>query len=81
MRDDFEISIPELDLAVETAMGVGAVGSRMTGGGFGGAAIAVINKAKLAELERSVVSAFEAAGYLEPRVFAVSPSQGARKEA
>lgn len=81
MRDDFEISIPELDLAVETAMGVGAVGSRMTGGGFGGAAIAVIHKAKLKVLEDAVTAAFAAAGYAEPRVFAVSPSQGARKEA
>jgi galactokinase len=81
MRDDFEISIPELDLAVETAMATGAVGSRMTGGGFGGAAIAIINKAKLAELDENVKSAFESAGFAEPRVFAVSPSQGARKEA
>ena len=81
MRDDFEISIPELDLAVETAMKVGAVGSRMTGGGFGGAAIAVIHKAKLGVLEEAVVAAFEAAGYAEPRVFAVTPSQGARREA
>jgi galactokinase len=81
MRDDFEISIPELDLAVATAMQVGAVGSRMTGGGFGGAAIAVIHKAKLKDLEVAVVDAFAARGYLEPRVFAVSPSQGARREA
>jgi galactokinase len=80
MRDDFEISIPELDLAVETAMATGAVGSRMTGGGFGGAAIAVISKAKLGELDQNVKSAFEAASFSEPRVFAVSPSQGARKE-
>jgi galactokinase len=81
MRDDFEISIPELDLAVTTAMEVGAVGSRMTGGGFGGAAIAVIHKAKLKVLEDAVIAAFASAGYAEPRVFSVSPSQGARKEA
>ena len=81
MRDDFEISIPELDLAVKTAMAVGAVGSRMTGGGFGGAAIAVIHKAKLKVLEDAVTAAFAADGYAEPRVFAVTPSQGARKEA
>ena len=81
MRDDFEISIPELDLAVTTAMEVGAIGSRMTGGGFGGAAIAVIHKAKLKVLEDAVTAAFASAGYAEPRVFSVSPSQGARKEA
>jgi galactokinase len=81
MRDDFEISIPELDLAVETAMQTGAVGSRMTGGGFGGAAIAIISEAKLAELEQNVKQAFAKAGYATPRVFAVLPSQGARREA
>ena len=81
MRDDFEISIPELDLAVEIAMQTGAVGSRMTGGGFGGAAIAIISETKLAELEQKVKQAFAEAGFAEPRVFAVLPSQGARREA
>ena len=81
MRDDFEISIPELDLAVQTAMETGAIGSRMTGGGFGGAAIAVISETKLLELEQNVNRAFAAAGFAEPRVFAVLPSQGARREA
>jgi galactokinase len=81
MRDDFEISIAELDVAVETAMQVGAIGSRMTGGGFGGAAIAIIHKNKLAELEAKVTEVFAERGFLAPRVFAVTPSQGARKEA
>ena len=81
MRDDFEISIPELDLAVQTAMETGAIGSRMTGGGFGGAAIAVISETKLLELEQNANRAFAAAGFAEPRVFAVLPSQGARREA
>lgn len=81
MRDDFEISIPELDLAVETAMAIGAVGSRMTGGGFGGAAIAVIAQSKLDALGDAVTAAFKAAGFEEPRVFSVTPSQGARREA
>lgn len=80
MRDDFEISIPELDLAVQTAMDSGAVGSRMTGGGFGGAAIAIISEAKLGDLEQGVNQAFAAAGFAQPRVFAVLPSQGARRE-
>ena len=81
MRDDFEISITELDVAVETAMAVGAVGSRMTGGGFGGAAIAIIHKDKLKELESRVLEVFAERGFGTPRVFAVTPSQGARKEA
>ena len=80
MRDDFEISITELDVAVETAMEVGAVGSRMTGGGFGGAAIAIIHKDKLKQLEAKVLEVFAERGFGAPRVFAVNPSQGARKE-
>jgi galactokinase len=80
MRDDFEISVPELDLAVETAMTVGAIGSRMTGGGFGGAAIALISESKLGELEIACKKAFAANDYAEPNIFAVVPSEGARKD-
>lgn len=80
MAHDFEISIDELDLAVEVAMQTGAVGARMTGGGFGGAAIAVINKDLLGTLETNCKAAFAAKGYLEPKVFAVIPSEGAKRE-
>lgn len=80
MAHDFEISIEELDLAVEVAMKTGAIGSRMTGGGFGGAAIAVIDKALLSTLEINCKAAFSAKGYLEPKVFAVVPSEGAKRE-
>lgn len=80
MRDDFEISVDELDLAVETAMATGAIGSRMTGGGFGGAAIAVIHKDKLAQLSANAKAAFAKAGFVEPNVFAVVPSGGAKRE-
>ncbi len=80
MAHDFEISIEELDLAVEVAMKTGAIGSRMTGGGFGGAAIAVIDKALLSTLEKNCQAAFSAKGYLEPKVFAVVPSEGAKRE-
>ncbi|MDG2496799.1 MAG: galactokinase [Aquiluna sp.] len=80
MRDDFEISIPELDLAVETAVRTGAIASRMTGGGFGGAAIALIASSKLLELQEAVARAFERADFGPARVFAVSASAGARRE-
>jgi galactokinase len=80
MRDDFEISIEELDTAVEVAMRVGAVGSRMTGGGFGGAALAVISEELLPELEAQITATFAAKGYGAPRVFAVTASAGARRE-
>lgn len=80
MRDDFEISIEELDTAVGVAMSVGAIGSRMTGGGFGGAAIAVIEESKLEALSNQCKKVFAEKGYAEPNIFSVSPSEGARKE-
>lgn len=80
MRDDFEISIDELDTAVEVAVETGAVGSRMTGGGFGGAAIAIIKKELLGQLEKNCKAAFSSRGYVEPRVFSVEPSAGAKRD-
>jgi len=80
MRDDFEISIDELDCAVETAMQVGAVGARMTGGGFGGAAIALIHSSKVAELKSAVSEAFETRGFAKPELFIVKADSGARRE-
>ena len=80
MRDDFEISIEELDCAVETAMGIGAVGARMTGGGFGGAAIALIHSSKVAELKTAVSKSFEARGFAKPELFSVLADAGARRE-
>ena len=62
MRDDFEISVPELDLAVETAQGTGAIGARMTGGGFGGSAIALVIDALVPVVTREVVAAFAEQG-------------------
>ncbi|QAV71486.1 galactokinase [Salinibacterium sp. UTAS2018] len=79
MRDDFEISTPELDLAVETARDNGAIGARMTGGGFGGAAIALVPHALVPTVEAAVVAAFDNAGYGEPATFTVTPSQGAER--
>jgi galactokinase len=80
MRDDFEISIDELDCAVETAMGLGAVGARMTGGGFGGAAIALIHSSKVAELKTAVSKSFEARGFAKPELFSVLADAGAKRE-
>ena len=81
MRDDFEISCPELDLAVDTALGRGALGARMTGGGFGGSAIALIPAADEAAVGAAVVQAFADAGFRAPDIFAVSPAPGARRTA
>ncbi|HVX55902.1 galactokinase [Nocardioides sp.] len=80
MRDDFEISVPELDRAVESAMAAGAVGARMTGGGFGGSAIALVERAGVDAVTEQVLAAFARAGHEEPEIFAVQPSAGARRE-
>jgi galactokinase len=81
MRDDFEISVPELDLAVETAQAGGAVGARMTGGGFGGAAIALVADALVPEIAGAVEAAFAERGFREPAIFTVHAAQGARRDA
>ena len=81
MRDDFEISVPELDTAVETALAAGALGARMTGGGFGGAAIALIEKDAAETVSDTVRAAFAASGFLEPALFTVTPSPGAHRDA
>ncbi|MFF0909470.1 galactokinase [Microbacterium enclense] len=80
MRDDFEISVPELDLAVETALSSGALGARMTGGGFGGAAIALLDSDLVPAATEDVLAAFAAAGFRRPNVFTVTPSEGARRD-
>lgn len=79
MRDDFEISCPELDLAVDTARANGAIGARMTGGGFGGAAIALTPVAAEQAVRAAVVQAFAGAGFTAPDIFTVSPAAGARR--
>lgn len=80
MRDDFEISTPALDLAVESAVRGGAVASRMTGGGFGGAAIAIVEEEMVQSVMKTVEDAFVAKGLSAPHQFTVVPSQGARKD-
>src|SRR5690606_30659871 len=81
MRDDFEISVPELDTAVDAAVAAGAIGARMTGGGFGGAAIAVVESGSEERVTRAVTDAFAAAGFAAPRAFPVTASAGARRDA
>ncbi|SEJ62727.1 galactokinase [Demequina mangrovi] len=80
MRDDFEISCPELDLAVETALTQGAVGARMTGGGFGGAAIALVDAGRAEEVGAAVEAAFAESGFTAPIVFVVNPAAGAHRD-
>ncbi|MEU2727991.1 galactokinase [Streptomyces griseoviridis] len=77
LRDDFRISCPELDLVVDTALAGGALGARMTGGGFGGSAIVLAEASDVETLTKSIESAFATAGFTTPRVFEAVPSAGA----
>lgn len=80
LRDDYEVSCPELNCAVDTAISHGAIGARMVGGGFGGSAIALADQSKIAEIEDAIKVAFASAGFHAPRFFTSLPSDGARIE-
>ncbi|MFJ7048206.1 galactokinase [Streptomyces sp. JV178] len=79
LRDDFRISCPELDLVVDTAIASGALGARMTGGGFGGSAIVLVESADADTVTKAIQEAFAAADFTAPRVFVAVPSAGARR--
>ncbi|MCU1531326.1 MAG: galactokinase [Arthrobacter sp.] len=79
MRDDFEISCPELDLAVDAARTHGAIGARMTGGGFGGSAIALTPVRDEQQVRDAVLRAFAEAGFTRPDIFTVTPAAGAER--
>ena len=81
MRDDYEITTPALDLAVEAALSAGALGARMTGGGFGGSTITLIDARRVPALRAAIGDAFTAARLTPPRIATVTPSAGAYKEA
>ncbi|ARH91601.1 galactokinase [Streptomyces sp. MOE7] len=79
LRDDFKISCRELDLAVDTANAAGALGARMTGGGFGGSAIVLVEETAARTVGTAVTEAFAAAGHAVPRIFEAVPSAGAHR--
>jgi galactokinase len=78
LRDFFEISCPELNLAVDSALANKSLGGRMIGGGFGGSAIALFKVADISQAKRAIAVAFKEAGFTEPRFFTSLPSAGAR---
>ncbi len=80
IRDDFEVSCPELDTAVETLVDAGALGARMTGGGFGGSAIGLVPHNRLDAAIEAVERTFSDAGFAAPSCFVVSPSAGAQRD-
>jgi len=77
LRDDYTVSCPELDTAVEASLAAGALGSRMVGGGFGGSAIALIEAAKTSQTISAIEKAFADKKFKAPRFFTSLPSQGA----
>lgn len=78
LRDDFKVSCPELDLVVSAGVEAGALGARMTGGGFGGSAIVLVEESAAEKIAEAITAAFATAGHREPRVFTAVPSAGAR---
>ncbi len=79
MRDDFEITVPRVDATVEAALAAGALGSRMTGGGFGGCCLALVEADAVDEVSRAVEAAYAREGWDEPATFVAEPSDGARR--
>lgn len=79
LRDDFEVSCPELDAVVATALEHGALGARMTGGGFGGSAIALVRADAVDEVGAAVDAAFAAQGWAAPSHLLARAEDGARR--
>jgi len=80
LRDDFEISVPELDTAVSAALGAGALGARLTGGGFGGCVIALAPAERVAALSTAAAAAAGRAGHIAPTIWPAVPSVGAHRD-
>ena len=78
LREDYNVSCPELDVAVDAAIASGALGARMVGGGFGGSAIALLNREDIEKTKDRINKAFAINGFKAPRFFTSLPSEGAQ---
>lgn len=81
MRDDYEITVPEVDTAVEVALAAGAYGARMTGGGFGGCVLALVDADAADRVAHRVAAAFAERGFTEPTWFQAVAAGGAGRDA
>ena len=81
LRDDYEVSCAELDAVVEESMLAGALGARMTGGGFGGSAIALVEADQVDSVTAAIESRFAREGWDAPNCFAVTAGPAARRDA
>jgi galactokinase len=80
LRDDYEVSSRELDLMVELAHGVdGVYGARMTGGGFGGCTVNLVNVRDVEQFKQSVEKKYERITALKPEIYVCEPSDGAEE--
>ncbi|MFG3553262.1 galactokinase [Micromonospora sp. NPDC047557] len=79
MRDDFEITVPEIDTAVEAALSAGALGARMTGGGFGGCVLALVETDRVEAVAAAVTAAYAERGFTAPTTLPVLPAPGATR--
>ncbi|MER7888388.1 galactokinase [Micromonospora sp. NPDC094482] len=79
MRDDFEITVPEIDTAVEAALAAGALGARMTGGGFGGCVLALVEADAADAVAEAVTAAYAERGFQTPAHVTVLPAPGATR--
>jgi galactokinase len=80
LRDDYEVSSRELDLMVELAHGVdGVYGARMTGGGFGGCTVNLVNVRDVEQFKQSVQKKYERITALKPEIYVCEPSDGAEE--
>ncbi|WP_433329101.1 galactokinase [Spirillospora sp. CA-294931] len=79
LRDQFQISWPEADVAVEAAMRAGARGGRMVGGGFGGSVVVLVPEARVDGVQTAVATAYADRGWADPVFISAEPAEGARR--
>ena len=80
LRDDYEVSCTEIDFLTEKAWEIpGVVGSRITGGGFGGCTVSIIEESAIPEYERIITEAYQQRFGLTPLFYVVSPGEGAHE--
>jgi galactokinase len=76
-RDDYETSTPELDDLVDIAYASGAFGARMTGGGFGGSIVAIVDENAAADIAAATIAAYRSRHAFEARAYVCSAAAGA----
>lgn len=79
LRDDFEVTVPRLDVAAEVAERAGALGARMVGGGFGGSVLALVRSGELEAVAEAVRAEYAVRKWEAPRCFAALPGNGAER--